>query len=79
MTESYIYFIFSKGHLTEDNPIKLILQDIRTPRSFRPSSEFAIETRSDEGYVIDGGGGDIVVQMTKMNSLTEMTLSVDDL
>ena len=51
------------------------MRNLRTPRSFRPSSEFKIETRTEEGYVIDGGGSDITVEMKEMNSLTGIEIS----
>jgi len=59
LTPEYILFKFPDGHSTDNNPIRLTLKNIRTPRSFRPSSEFRIETMSVEEYVIDGGGTDI--------------------
>ena len=43
--------------------MRLTLENVRTPRSFRPSSEFLVETTSPEGYVIDAGGSDITVTM----------------
>jgi len=47
VTAEYIMFVFENGHeYLTDNPIKLTLEKIRTPRSFRPSSEFVIETMS---------------------------------
>ena len=50
----------------------LSIKGVRTPRSFRPSSEFAIRTISTEGYVIDAGGQDITVTMSEMNILTSL-------
>lgn len=75
VTSSYMYMKFPTGHATSDNPIRLTLQNLRTPRSFRPSSEFKIETRTEEGYVIDGGGSDITVQMNEMNFLTGIEIT----
>lgn len=75
LTPEYILLKFPDGHSIEDNPIRLTLKNIRTPRSFRPSSEFRIETMSVEGYVIDGGGTDISLQMSVMNTLTSVDLT----
>ena len=44
---------FGNGHTTEQNPIRMKFERIRTPRSFRPTSEFTIQTMSVEGFVID--------------------------
>ena len=55
------------------------MQNIRTPRSFRPSSEFLIETTSIEGYIIDAGGSDITVEMQKMNTLPPMSITAASL
>ena len=75
LTSEYILLSFPEGHSTDDNPIRLTLQGIRTPRSFRPSSEFRIETMSVEKYVIDGGGTDIAVVMSEMNTLTSVEIN----
>ena len=69
VTPEYILLKFPNGHSIDDNPIRLTLLDIRTPRSFRPSSEFRIETMSVEKFVIDGGGTDIAVVMSVMNTM----------
>lgn len=65
VTSEFILFAFEveHNHLV-DNPITLTLEKVRTPRSFRPSSEFLIETMSVEGFVIDAGGSDITVTMS---------------
>ena len=65
---------FPDGHEIENNPIRLTIENIRTPRSFRPSSEFLIETMSVEGHVIDAGGTDIQVAMSQMNKMTAMSI-----
>lgn len=59
VTSEYILFSVPDGHSTVNNPIILTIEGVRTPRSFRPSSEFLIESMSEEGYVIDAGGSDI--------------------
>lgn len=74
VTERYLLMTFPDGHLISRNPIELQMNDMRTPRSFRPSSEFLIETISDEGYVIDAGGTDITVTMDIMNTLTGLEI-----
>ena len=64
LTSASILFSFPKGHdHTKHNPMRLTLEGVRTPRSFRPSSEFGVETISTLGYVIDAGGSDITVTM----------------
>ena len=70
VTERYVLLTFPDGHETIRNPIELTIRGIRTPRSYRPSSEFLIETISAEDYVIDAGGTDIVFVMDTMNTLT---------
>ena len=67
LTPEYLLLTFPNGHSITKNPIRPTLEGIRTPRSFRPSSELRIETMSVEKYVIDGGGTDIAVAMSKMN------------
>ena len=79
VTSEYILFTFPNGHSTDDNPIRLSLNDVRTPRSFRPSSEFKIETWTVEGFIIDAGGTDITVTMSKMNELTKLEIEPLDL
>ena len=66
---------FPNGHTIEQNPIRLTLKNIRTARSFRPSSEFRVETMSIEEYVIDGGGSDITVVMSNMNTLSSVEIT----
>jgi hypothetical protein len=80
VTTEYISFEFPSGHnYTKHNPLRLTLENIRTPRSFRPSSEFTVETRSTQGYIIDAGGSDITVVMNQMNDLTALDVHVNDL
>ena len=79
LTSEYILLSLPDGHSTKNNPILLTLNNIRTPRSFRPSSEFLIETSSDEGYVIDAGGSDITVVMNVMNELSSLDITAADL
>ena len=62
------------GHNTENNPIELGITGLRTPRSFRPSSEFVIETLTEEDYIIDAGGSDIRVEMSKMNFMDNFAI-----
>ena len=50
-------------------------ENIRTPRSFKPSSEFLIQTMSVEGFVIDQGGSDITVVMSEMNTIPEISIT----
>ena len=42
LTSQSILLNFPDGHSINSNPIELTLKNIRTPRSFRPSSEFII-------------------------------------
>ena len=74
VVESYLLLQFPEGHLTSKNPIELTIKGMRTPRSFRPSSEFVIETLSTENYVIDAGGSDITITMNIMNTLTGLEI-----
>ena len=53
ITETELDLKFVNGHTTDQNPIRMKFENIRTPRSFRPSSEFQIQTLSIEGFVID--------------------------
>jgi len=70
VTREYIMFEFPAGHKHDShNPLRLTLESLRTPRSYRPSSEFTVETMSTEGYVIDAGGSDITVTMNQMNDI----------
>lgn len=59
--------------------MRLTLEGVRTPRSFRPSAEFGVETISTEGYPIDAGGSDITVTMSEMNTMSSFELAIDDL
>ena len=59
--------------------MRLTLEGVRTPRSFRPSSEFGVQTISTLGFVIDAGGSDITVTMNKMNTMSGFDVQVDDL
>lgn len=45
-----------------------------TPRSFRPSSDFKVYTKSVEGYIVDSGGQDITVAMSNMNSIAGLQI-----
>lgn len=75
VTESSIIFSFPQGHDADThNPMRLTLEGIRTPRSFRPSSEFKVETISTLGYPIDAGGSDITVIMSKMNTMAGLEI-----
>lgn len=74
LTESTVSFYFAKGAKKKDNPIKLKLTGLRTPRSFRPSSEFNIATTTTEGYVVDQGGSDITVTMKEQNFIDGMQI-----
>lgn len=74
LTSRLIIFKFDEAHTTAANPIKLRLENIRMPRSFRPSSEFSVETKSLEGFVIDAGGSDITVTMSEMNTLNSLSI-----
>ena len=75
ITSEHIILKFGTGYTTaKGKTFKLSLSNIRSPRSFRPSSEFLIQTMSPEGFVIDEGGTDIIVTMTEMNSLTSMEM-----
>ena len=67
--------MFTSPHKVGGDPLRLIMQDIRTPRSFRPSSEFIIQTMSKEGYIIDQGGSDISVVMSQMNTMTSLAIT----
>lgn len=49
--------------------MEVTLEQVMTPRSFRPSSDFKIYTKSEEGYIVDSGGQDITVAMSTMNSM----------
>ena len=53
ITTTDLVLKFSNGHTTNQNPIRMRFERIRTPRSFRPTSEFTIQTSSVEGFVID--------------------------
>ena len=59
VTSEYLLFSLPNGHSTVNNPLILTIEGVRTPRSFRPSKEFVIESMSVEGYIIDAGGSDI--------------------
>lgn len=75
ITSEHIILKFGTGYTTaKGKTFSLSLFNIRSPRSFRPSSEFLIQTVSPEGYVIDEGGTDIIVTMTEMNSLTSLEM-----
>lgn len=79
LTSRLIIFKFDEAHTTAANPIKLRLENIRMPRSFRPSSEFSVETKSLEGFVIDAGGSDITVTMSEMNTLNSLSIQAASL
>ena len=70
---------FESAHSTDNNPLKLTLENIRMPRSYRPSSEFVVQTTSLEGFVIDQGGSDITVTMSQMNTLSSLAIKADSL
>ena len=53
ITTTDLVLKFINGHTKEQNPIRMKFEKIRTPRSFRPTSEFTIQTSSVEGFVID--------------------------
>lgn len=72
VTPEYINLSFIDGHRVENNPVRLTIENVRTPRSTRPSSEFLVQTLSKEGFIIDGGGTDINVVMTNVNTLKAM-------
>jgi len=75
ITSTVLELKFGNGHKTEQNPIRMKLEKIRTPRSFRPSSEFLVQTMSIEGFVIDQGGSDISAVMDEMNTIPEITIT----
>ena len=79
VTPEYLLLKFPLGHQTVNNPILLSIEGVRTPRSFRPSSEFVIQTMSVEEYIIDAGGSDITVTMSKMNEISDVNLFIADL
>ena len=79
ITQTYALFQMPNGHLTDDNPIELSITGLRTPRSFRQSSEFVIETMTVEKYIIDAGGGDIFVKMSRMNVMDGLKFEPLDL
>lgn len=75
ITSTVLELKFVNGHKTDQNPIRMTLGKIRTPRSFRPSSEFLIQTMSVEGFVIDQGGSDIAVVMSEMNTIPTIEIT----
>ena len=79
MTSTELDLKFANGHTVDQNPIRMKFESIRTPRSFRPSSEFQIQTLSIEGFVIDQGGSDISVIMNKMNTIPQIQITPSNL
>ena len=75
ITSTVLELKFRNGHNTDQNPIRMALEKIRTPRSFRPSSEFLIQTMSVEGFVIDQGGSDLSVVMSEMNTIPTIEIT----
>lgn len=43
--------------------------NVQNPRTFKPSSSFFVATTDAEGYIIDAGGQDIIVQCDEMAPL----------
>jgi hypothetical protein len=70
----HLIFDMPLGHITEDNPIKLTLQSMRTPRSFRPSGGFDVRSATVEEYIIDAGGSDMTVVMSVMNEIQQVAV-----
>ena len=85
LTSKALTFLLPDGHSTDNNPIQIQLKGVRTPRSFRPTSEFNIETLSPidaftgVNYIIDAGGTDITVTMSVMNVMSGIEITPKDL
>ena len=79
ITTRYALFQMPNGHLTLDNPIELSITGLRTPRSYRQSSAFLIETMTVDKFIIDAGGGDITVEMSRMNFMNSLSIQPVDL
>ena len=74
MTARYITFVLPTGHAQLTKPITFSLLNIITPRSFQTSSGFIIKSANIEGYVVDEGGQDITVTMSKMTNLDSISI-----
>lgn len=51
------------------------MHNTRTPRSFRTSSAFNITTSTPDGFIVDSGGTDINLVMTKMTPLEQISIT----
>ena len=56
LTEQAIVFRVPNGLKSSTTAVEITLEQVLTPRSFRPSSDFKVYTKSEEGYIVDSGG-----------------------
>lgn len=56
LTETTVSFKVPNGLNTSSKRISISLSNLMTPRSFKPSSDFRIETKNSDGFIVDAGG-----------------------